>query len=323
MVMQSHDWDGRIARRLKLRDLHILATAVRCGSMAKAAARLAMSQPAVSESIANLEALLGVRLLDRSPRGIEPTRYADALLKRGDVVFDELRQGLRDIQFLTDPGAGEVRVACGDTVAAGLLPAAIDRLSRASPDIRVHVVQGNSEGLEFREVRERSVDFALARVATPFAEDDLDVERLFDDPHVVVAGADSALARRRKITLAQLASERWIFPSNRVIRGLVAAAFDARGLELPREHLTCNSILLRNQLLATGRFVTVLPASVVRYSGARWSLKALPIDLGVTPLSVGIVMLRDRTPSPVVEVFARHIRAAAKAIALPARRAGR
>ena len=81
-------WESRIGRRLKLRDLHILSIVVQWGSMAKAAAQLAMSQPSVSESIASLEAALRVRLLDRNARGVEPTFYAHALLKRGDVVFD-------------------------------------------------------------------------------------------------------------------------------------------------------------------------------------------------------------------------------------------
>src|SRR6185369_13319768 len=123
-------WESRIGRRLKLRDLHILSSVVQWGSMAKASTYLAMSQPAVSEAIGNLEDALRVRLLDRNSRGIEPTIYAQALLKRGHVVFDELRQGIRDIEFLADPTVGEVRIVSQELFAAGLLPAAIDRLSR-------------------------------------------------------------------------------------------------------------------------------------------------------------------------------------------------
>src|SRR5450759_3083771 len=169
-------WESRIGRRLKLRDLHILFAVVQWGSMAKAASHLAMSQPAVSEAIANLEDALRVRLLDRRSRWSEPTIYAHALLKRGHVVFDELRQGIQDIEFLADPTVGEVRVACGDTLAAGLLPAVIDRLSRRYSQIVVRVVQANAETLELRELRERRVDLALARLSRSFAEDDLDVE---------------------------------------------------------------------------------------------------------------------------------------------------
>ena len=99
-------WESRIGRRLKLRDLHVLFAVVQWGSMAGAARNLAMSQPAVSKVIADLEAVLRVRLLDRSSRGIEPTIYAHALLKRGHVAFDELMQGIRDIEFLADPTSG-------------------------------------------------------------------------------------------------------------------------------------------------------------------------------------------------------------------------
>ena len=103
MATATWDWEGRIGRRVRLRDLHILSAVVRWGSMAKAASHLAMSQSAVSEAIASLEDALRVRLLDRSPQGIEPTIYARALLKRGNVVFDELKQGLRISSFCRIP----------------------------------------------------------------------------------------------------------------------------------------------------------------------------------------------------------------------------
>ena len=305
-------WESRIGRRLKLRDLHILSAVVQWGSMAKAASHLAMSQPAVSESIANLEDVLRVRLLDRSTKGIAPTPYAHALLKRGHVVFDELMQGIRDIEFLADPTVGEVRVAAGDTLAAGLLPAVIDRLSRRHPQIVVHLVQAITATLEFRELRERRVDLALARVSRSPGKDDLDVEILFDDPHRVVAGARSPWARRRRIALADLVNEPWIFPSSELIRELITEAFKAHGLEVPHERVSGSSILMRNHLLATGRFLTVLPNSVLRYNAKQWSLKALPVDLGVKARSVGIVTLKNRTLSPVVQLFVEHVRAVAK-----------
>ena len=87
MGKELQKWESRIGRRLKLRDLHILSVVVQWGSMTKAASQLAMSQPAVSELIASLEATLGVRLLDRNPRGIEATFYAHALLKRGAAAI--------------------------------------------------------------------------------------------------------------------------------------------------------------------------------------------------------------------------------------------
>jgi DNA-binding transcriptional LysR family regulator len=312
-------WENRIGRRLKLRDLHILSAVVQWGSMAKAATHLAMTQPAVSESIANLEDALRVRLLDRSSRGIEPTIYAHALLKRGHAVFDELRQGIQDIEFLANPTVGEVRVACTETLASGLLPAAIDRLSRRHPQIVVRVVQASASTLEFRELRERKVDLVLARMAGSFADDDLDIEILFDDPHRVVVGARSRWARRRKITLAELVNEPWIFPPPQVLSALLADAFKAHGLEVPQETVSASSILLRNHLLVTGRFLSVLPNSVLRQNAKQWSLKALPVDLGVKPRSIAIFTLKNRTVSPVAQLFVDHVRAVAKPMFAPAR----
>ena len=317
MAYRLEHWESRIGRRLRLRDLHILFVVVQWGSMAQAAKHLAMSQPAVSEAIASLEDTLGVRVLDRTSRGIEPTIYAHALLKRGNVAFDELRQGIQDIEFLAKPTAGEVRVATGDILAAGLLPAVIDRISRRYPDIVIRVIPASAATLEFRELRERKADLRLQRIPASFVEDDLDIEKLYADPHRVVVGACSRWARRRKVTLGELVSEPWIIPPTQVVNALITEAFRAQGSDVPKERVTASSILLRNHLLATGRFLTVLPDSVLRYSAKQWSLKALPVDLGIEPRSVAIVTLKNRTASPVVQLFAEHVRAVAKTMFAP------
>src|SRR5260370_20404751 len=99
----------RIARRMKLHDLRILMAVAQAGSMNKAAVFLHMTQSAASRSIAELERTVGVRLLDRTAPGVEPTEYGRAMLEcRGAVVYD-LRQGAKQIEFLTDPAAGAVR----------------------------------------------------------------------------------------------------------------------------------------------------------------------------------------------------------------------
>src|SRR5690348_16095677 len=181
MASRSLHWESRIGRRLKLRDLHILLTVVQWGSMAKGAAHLGMSQPAVSEAIASLEDALRVRLLDRSPRGVEPTIYARALLKRGDVVFDELKQAIREIEFLANPTAGEIRIGCPESLMAGFVPAIIDRISRRYPKISVHVITAQPGEQEFRELRERTVDLLLGRVFKPLSDEDVAVDVLCHD----------------------------------------------------------------------------------------------------------------------------------------------
>jgi DNA-binding transcriptional LysR family regulator len=117
--MQLHE---RIGRRLKLRDLNIFLVAVKERSMSKAANALAVSQPAISKAIADMEYTLGAPLLDRTPRGIEPTLYGRILIKRGIAVFDELRHTISDIESLLDPTAGEARIGCTEPMAAGIVP---------------------------------------------------------------------------------------------------------------------------------------------------------------------------------------------------------
>jgi DNA-binding transcriptional LysR family regulator len=138
--------NGHIGRRLRLRDLHVFFTVVRCGSMAKAAVALRISQPSISIQIGDLEHALGVRLFDRTPRGVELTSYGEALLRRGQAAFDELKQGIRDIDFLADPTAGEVRLGCSEPIRPGLLPPIVELRGEHKAEIllddRVRVIAG-------------------------------------------------------------------------------------------------------------------------------------------------------------------------------------
>src|SRR5258707_1298017 len=151
----------RIGRRLKLHDLHVLMAVAQAGSMRKAAGQLNTTQPAISRSIAELEHAFGVRLLDRSPQGIEPTEYGRALLRRGVAVFDELKQSGRDIAFLSNPEAGELRIGSGALLAEGIVLAIIDRLSRQYPRAVYHVLPGGPRVL-IEQLRERRFELALS-----------------------------------------------------------------------------------------------------------------------------------------------------------------
>ena len=202
----------RIGRRLKLQDLHVLTTVVQAGTMGKAAERLNITQPAISRSIAELEHALGVRLLDRHRQGIAPTEYGRALLDCGAAVFDDLRQGVKKIEFLADPGAGEVRIGSSTFVAEHFVSAVIKRLSRRYPRIVFHLITADETDTLHRELSERNVDLLIARRAGLFTDETFDFEILYDSSFVVVAGARSPWVRRRRITLAELVNESWSLP---------------------------------------------------------------------------------------------------------------
>lgn len=313
--MALTDPDGRIARRLKLRDLYVLSAVVRWGSMAKAASHLGTSQSVVSEAVASLESAVGARLLDRTPRGIEPTVYAAVLLKRGHVVFDELREGLKAIEALAGATDGEVRIACPEFLASGLVMDTVDGLTRRYPRVVCNIVEADIRTLDFRQLHERDVDVMVVRVPAKFTDDDLNVEAVFDDPHCVAVGAKSPWASRRKVALADLVDEPWIVPPSPIVHDILETAFAAQGLRMPAARVTTSFVLMRNHLLATGRYVTVLPESVLRYNAKQWALRSLPISLRGKSQPIAIVSLKNRTVGPVVQLFIDQLRMAAKATA--------
>jgi len=305
----------RIGLRMKLHDLHVLMAVVQAGSMSKAAALLNTTQPAISRSIAELEHAVGVRLLDRNPRGVEPTQYGRALLDGGVAVFDDLRQAVRNIEFLADPTAGEVRIGCTPILAASFVSAVVDRLSRRYPRIVFHLVTAYLEPLR-RELSERNVDLLILRRFGPTADERLDFEFLFDDSYVVAAGAQSQWVRRRRIELAELASESWTLPPPKSVIGSIAIeAFRACGLDYPCTTVVTDSPEVRISLLATGRFVTIFPASVLRFPTMRSEIKVLPVKLQMAHVQNVIVTLKNRALSPVAQLFIDCAREVAKPLA--------
>jgi len=319
------DWEGQIGRRLKLRDLHVFRTVAQCGSMAKAAQQLGVSQPAISEIIADLEHALRVRLLDRQPQGVEPTMYGNAVLKRSIAVFDELKQSIRDVEFLADPTRGELRIGCVESLSATLVPQVLLRFSQRYPRVVVHVDGLTAPAIDLLGLRNRKYDCTLVRLMTPLSNDsiadDVNAELLFDDRLVVAAGITSRWTRRRKIDLAELIDERWILPpSDTWHHARVAEAFQARGLGMPNANLNSLSMTLRMQLLDAGQYISVFASSVMRLNARRYNITVLPIDLPAPPWPVVLVTLKNRTLTPVVERFVACAREVAKSFGPDARR---
>jgi len=298
----------RIGRQLKLHDLRILMTVVQAGSMSKAAALLNTGQPAISRSIAELENIIGVRLLERNRQGVEPTAYGRALLDGGLAVFDDLRQAMETIEFLADPTVGEVRIGANQPIIAGLVPAVFCRLRRQHPGIAIHVTPLATVSQRYRELRERNVDLVLGRMAGS-VDDDIAAEVLFYDRMLVVAGSQSRWARRRKIELAELADEPWSLPlRDGPFGSLVAEAFRARGLKFPPKGAAFGPPDLFCALLANEPFVSIFPDSSLRFGRNLPPLKVLPVELPVPPWPVGIMTLKGRALGPVAQLFIDRVR---------------
>jgi DNA-binding transcriptional LysR family regulator len=307
------DIDNPVLRRLKLSDLRLLQAVVTWKSMARAATKLNISQPAVSKAIKSLEQMLGVRLLDRTPQGVEPTIYGRAMLKGSTAVFDELLQSMRQIEFLADPGAGQLHIGCTEAGAAGFVPAVIGRLSQKYPRVVFRVTTGDAATFIERHLPQRDIDLAIGAMPDAAASrDDIASEVLFEDRYFVMAGARSKWARRRNIALRDLVNEPWVLPPADTTMGMhIARAFRANGLEPPRSRVMSFSVPLCHNLLASGGFLTIFPIVMTRLAG---HLNLRPLDIRFPEISraIAIMTLRSRTLTPLAELFISCARGTAK-----------
>jgi DNA-binding transcriptional LysR family regulator len=295
-------WDDRIGRRLRLKDLHTLQTVAELGSMAKASEHLALSQPAISKAIADMEHTLGAPLLDRTSRGVELTDCGRMLIERGRVIFDEIRLGVKEIEHWTDPTQGEVRIGTTEP-ATGIVSEIISRLARKHPRITYRVSVSDTDTLE-RELRERTLDVLVTGWATTRVADDLAAELLYSAPLSVMADKNHRLVARKKLKLADLMEERWtLSPPDSFLGRLVVDAFRRRRLQLPQTVVTAISTAMRLNLLANGGFLTVLPSQMLRQRSNRAWLRALDVDLGDSLLAGALITVKKRRNAGAVKLF--------------------
>ncbi len=295
-------WDDRIGRRLRLKDLHTLQIVAEVGSMAKASERLALSQPAISKAVSDLEHVLGAALLDRSARGVELTHCGRLLVERTRVVFDEITQGVSEIAQVSDPARGIVRIGTTEPV-TGVVSEVIGRLTGKYPRLGYDVLVSDLDTL-VGELRQRTRDVVVTRFAPPPETDDLAVQPLFWSSLAVTAAHGHPLLRCKKLGLGDLMDERWtLSPPDSFLGRVVVDLFRRRKLPLPSTVVTTISIHMRLNLLAAGGFLTILPAQMLRSPAHRAWLRALKVDMRDSSQPIALITLRKRRAGGAVKLF--------------------
>jgi DNA-binding transcriptional LysR family regulator len=278
----------------------------------------------VSGVIADLEHAFGVPLFDRSHAGVEPTVYGRALLRRGLAAFDELKLGVRDIEFLADPARGEVRIGCPDSIAGAILAPLAWNLCRDYPGITLAVEPFPKPSSDVPQLRARELDVVLLRWTKRHAEDpfagDFNVEILFEDEIVIAASANSRWARRSELALTDLQDAQWVGVSPHTLTTkLTEQSFGAADLPVPKMRVVTFSVQLRAHLLATGDYVSPMPKSMLRLNPECQGLKALPIRLPHANFPVAILTLKARTLPAAAALFLERLRAHVASLGLTTR----
>ena len=147
-------------------------------------------------------------------------------------------------------------------------------------------------------------------------DEPLDFETLYDNPYVVMAGAKNPWVRKRKVALADLMDEPWVLPPlDSTVGSFFAEGFRAHGLDLPNTTVVAYAYEVRVSLLATNRYLTILPESVLRFPAANPRIRLVPADLPLRRMPIGIITLKSRTLSPAAQLFIEAAREIAKPLA--------
>jgi LysR family transcriptional regulator of gallate degradation len=258
------------------------------GSLGKAARFLNVSQPALTKTLHQIEADVGVPLFERTSRGITPTVFGECLYERVKRIESEIVHAMDDIDALRGTHTGHVTVGAIPVAVRRTLPRAIMQLLRKRPGVTVSVVEKpNSELLP--ELRKGRLDFVIA-VLDDETETGLRRKRLYADELVVGVRAGHPLTKLAKPTPADLLLFPWISPRLATVRQrAISNYFRAAGLPTPRALINSASTAFVLSIMARSDFVTMLPDDVLETDENAKGLARIRLGSPLLRRSIGIV----------------------------------
>ena len=308
-----------LARRLRLQQLAVFEKVVEAGSILAASNELAMSQPAVSKSIQELEAQLGSALFVRGKRGVTLTDFGRLFEHHARTMLAELRLLADALNAVQAGTAGQVIVGTLITASATLLPDAIQRLQRDAPEVVVSVRVGTNAML-YPALARGELDVVVGVLPADAANAPYEAEGarlahvpLHDEDLCIVAAREHPLAQRTRLQLADLQQLQWIVPTpESVAYPAVRAFFHDAGLPLPPRRVESVSMLTNLVLMATAPVVALMPRSAVERFARAGLLTLLAIDGPRYLSAVGYTVRAEREPTAATERFLAALREAAQ-----------
>ncbi|MDA0171393.1 LysR family transcriptional regulator [Solirubrobacter taibaiensis] len=302
-------------------DLKLLTTfrevAVR-GSFSDAAAALDFTQPAVSQHISRLEAILGTRVLERNARGVTLTPAGEVLARRASELLEAARRTEREVREAAGIGRARVRVAAFNSAAAGLLPGATRELRARRPDAELTLqVMNDAPGIDALLAGRVDIAMFVQSPRSPaLPRPGVEHVPIFDDELRVAVAADHRLATRTSVTLEELREEPWLIMEMDGTHGdsdVVAGAFRTAGYE-PNVSFESEDYQALQGMAASGIGVALIPT--VALVSSRSDVVVLPLR-GHVPARQIVAAVRSGEDDPLVEHMIESMRVAARRLAVP------
>jgi DNA-binding transcriptional LysR family regulator len=287
--------DWYLRSRLKMRQILLLVALDEHRNMHKAAASVAMTQPAATRLLGDLERLLDVRLFDRSTRGVQPNAYGESLIRHSRMMLATLDHARDEINAISSGTTGRTSIGTLLIAAPTLVPSAIAAFKKRQPKHTVLVREGNTSTL-VPALWRGELDLVVGRASTGVATEGLKFEALYEEAMCVVARVGHPLAkRRRSLKMVDLAQEQWIFPTpDSVYRRSLDETFRKAGAEPPQRIVESLSTLTNIMLVQQTDMLAVMPTRVAENYVDLGEVRILPVRPPALSGPVGVITLIGR-----------------------------
>ena len=310
--MTSTRLERWITRKFRLRHLELIAELYDCRSILKASKRLSLTQPTVTKALQDVESTLALRLFERSNRGLEPTPYGEIFARHAKIVLAQLRHAAEELEGLRAGYSGRVTVGTLLAASASILPDAIALLKKQRPGVAISVVVGTYDIL-MPSLLVGDLDMVLGRLPAEGRSRALVYEEFYAEPICVVTRRGHPLARKRRLSLRDLANEAWLLPlPETALRRQIERAFVDAGAALPRNVIESVSILTNRALLRKSDSIGVMPYHVALDDVEQGLLAILPVKLKSIESPVGAILRAPGTLPPAASALLECLRVAGR-----------
>lgn len=298
--------------RLRLRHITCFLAVAQERNLGRAAERLHLSQPAISKTLAELEALAGAQLVERGRHGARLTPAGEHFLRYALDVGQALDSAGAALSGSAMPSAAALEIGALPTVASGLMPDALIRFKEVRPHAGVRLRTGTN-ALLLSALKAGELDFVLGRMAEPSAMQGLSFEFLYAEPLVMAVRPSHPLLEQSAVSLtAVLDYPLIVAPQTTVPRLNTDAYFDAHALRVPPESIETLSVSVARLIARRSNAVWVTPARAAHDDLQGGSLVALPLPMTGAEEPVGIVRRSAGTTSELAQTFAEILRTLAR-----------
>ncbi|WP_250527963.1 LysR family transcriptional regulator [Caballeronia sp. GAWG2-1] len=300
-----------IRKRLRLRHLQLMMALSETESLRSAADELAMTQPAATKALKELEETMGASLFVRHARGMQATVYGEAVMRYARVVFEDLDELREELAAIEAGDIGKVRIGAVMAPAPELLTKVIVQLKDAHP--RLHItVQIDTSDVLVQALQQDQLDIVVGRIPYGFPANDLSFETLAEEALAIVARPGHPVFESTgRPKLDELAGYAWIVqPHPSPMREIIDQTFRESRVAPPVSTVETSSILTTLSLLRDSDMLAVLPSSVADYYASLDTIGSIATPLRGRLAPYGLILRSNRRISPATQLVIEAIRAA-------------